>query len=153
MKKPIALRQHLEASVPELAKNPDKLHVIIEKGGIATRPGGPPSWEYRYTLNLIITDYTASADTLVLPILIWLSTNQPDLLADYSRNAKTIAFEAEIIDHNTVDLSLTLDLSESVIVRTVPGGHTCEHLDEPALPDLTGPTGWEMIANGETING
>ena len=148
MKKPISLRAHLTQHVPQLQKHPDKLHVFIERGAVATKPGVSASWEYRYALQLIITDYSDSSDTLVLPIIAWLHVNQPDLIADYERNGKAISFEAEIIDHTTVDLSHTIELSERVIVRQTATGWTCEHVDEPPLPDLTGPTGWALYVKG-----
>lgn len=151
MKKPATLRAHLTETVPQLGKHPDKLHLFIDKGAIATKPGASLSFEYRYTLNLIVTDYTESADTLIVPLLVWLSTNQPDLIADPDRRYKAIAFEADIIDHETVDLSLTLELSERIVVRAVIGGWECEHFDEPPLPDLGGTSGWESYMNGELI--
>ena len=144
MKKPADLRAHLTAAVPVLAKHPDKLHVFIEKGAIATKPGASMSFEYRYTLQLVVTDYSEPADTLIVPLLAWLSINQPDLIADPDKRAKTIGFEAELIDHDQADIALTLELSERVIVTEVEGGYSCAHLDEPPLPDLGGPTVWAI---------
>lgn len=151
MKKPIDLRAHLTRWVPDLKANPDKLHVLIEKGAVATRLGEGLGFEYRYTVQLIITDFAEPADVLVVPLLVWLQTNQPDLLLDPDRRDKAIAFEAEIIDHERIDIAITLDLSERVLVSAVPAGYQCEHLPEPPLPDLGGPPLWQIYLKGELI--
>lgn len=153
MKKPADLRKHLEASVPGLRKHPENLHVFVERGTIVSRIGGGHSFEYRYSLNLVITDFVDHADTLIIPLLAWLAVNQPDVLQNPEKQEQAIRLEAEIIDHGTVDLSITLDLTERVIVTANPaGGYTAEHPDEPALPDLGGQVGWELFGNGVRIN-
>ncbi len=67
------------------------------------------------------------------------------------RRDRAIAFEAEIIDHDKIDIAFTLDLTERVLVKDVPAGYECTHLGEPQLPDLTGPTGWQIYLKGELI--
>lgn len=151
MKKPTDLRAHLTQWVPDLAANPDKLHVFIERGAIATKIGAGLGYQYAYTVQIIITDFAEPADVLIVPLLVWLQTNQPDLLLDTARRDKAIAFEAEIIDHKTIDIALTLDLTERVLVSAVLGGYECTHLGEPQLPDLTGGHPWESYLNGELI--
>lgn len=150
MKKPLDLRDHLTRWVPDLAANPDKLHVFIEKGHLATKVGAGLAFEYRYTLQLVITDFAESPDVLNVPLLVWLQINQPDLLLDTERRDRAIAFEAEIIDHDKIDIALTLELAERVLVRAVPGGFECERLGEPQLTDDTaGVRGWQSYLNGE----
>lgn len=151
MKKPETLRRHLEASVPYLRKHPDKLHVFIQNGTVATKPGISLSFEWRYTLTLLFTDVVDSPDTLVVPLLVWLATNQPDLIADVERRYKTLGFRSEAIDHQTIDIEITLDLSERVIVRAITGGFECEHADEPPLPEIDGITPWQIYLKGELI--
>lgn len=152
MKKPIDLRDHLTRWVPDLAANPDKLHVFIEKGRIATKLGSGLGFEYRYTVQLVITDFAESPDVLNVPLLVWLQINQPDLLLDTEKRDRAIAFEAEIIDHDKIDIALTLDLTEGVLVRAVPGGFECEHIGEPQLPDdAAGVRGWESYLGAELI--
>lgn len=151
MKKPETLRRHLEASIPHLTRHPDRLHVRIENGAVATKPGVSLSFEWRYKLILLFTDFVDSPDTIVVPLLVWLSTNQPDLVADVARRDKTLTFEAEPIDHEALDILFTLELSERVIVKAVPGGWRCEHADEPPLPDLGGETGWTVFLKGEVL--
>ena len=152
MKKPADLRAHLTRWVPDLAANPDKLHVFVEKGHLATKVGAGLAFEYRYTLQLIITDFAESPDVLNVPLLVWLQTNQPDLLLDTEKRDRAIAFEAEILGNDTIDLALTLELSERVLVRAVTGGFECEHIGEPQLPDdAAGVRGWQSYLDSEVI--
>lgn len=148
MKKATDLRAHLHHWVPDLKANPEKLHVFIEKGAVATKLGAGLGYQYAYTLQLVITDFAESPDTLIVPLLVWIQINQPDLLQDPVRRDRAIAFEAEIIDHEKVDIQLTLDLTERVLVNDVPAGFQCTHLGEPQLPDLTGPINWQLYLNG-----
>lgn len=152
MKKPADLRAHLEACVPCLKKHPENLHVFVEKGNIVSRIGGGLSFEYRYTLNLIITDFADHADTLNIPLLAWVAVNQPEILQNPDKQENAIRFEAEIIDHDKADLSIMIDLTERVIVvKNENGSYTATHPDEPPLPDLGGPVGWQLFVNGADI--
>lgn len=151
MKKPADLRAHLTQWVTDLASNPDKLHVFIEKGAVATKLGKSLGYQYAYTLQLVITDFAESPDVIIVPLLAWLLTNQPDLLQDTTRRDRAIAFEAEIIDHDKIDIQFSLDLTERVLVNNVPAGYECTHLGEPQLPDLTGPINWQLYLGGIQI--
>lgn len=144
MKKPETLRRHLESSIPHLRKHPDGLHVFIEDGTVASKQGVSLSYEWRYKLTLLFTDFVDSPDTIVVPLLVWLSTNQPDILADADRRYKALTFQSAVINHDAIDIEFKLDLTEAVVVRAVPGGFECRHIDEPALPDMGGPVGWSM---------
>lgn len=152
MKKPADLRAHLTNWVPDLAANEDKLLLLIEKGAVATKLGAGLGFEYRYTLQVIITDFAEPADVLVVPLLLWLQVNQPDLLMDTVRRDKALAFEAEISNHDTIDIAITIDLSERVLVKPIlSGGYQCEHLGEPQLPDESGPPLWQIYLGGEPL--
>lgn len=151
MNKPASLRSHLEACIPSLKSDPQSLHLFVEKGTVVSRLGGL-SFEYRYTVNLVITDYTADANDLIVPLLAWLQMNQPDILQNPDKQENALRIEAEILDADAVDLSITLDLTERVIVTVNPdGSYTATTPAEPALPDLGGPTGWGLIAAGNTV--
>lgn len=152
MRKPAELRDHLTTNIPSLAQNPENLHVFIEKGAIATKRGASNSFEYHYTLELLFEDYTDPADTIIVPLLVWIATHQPDLLDDTNKRDKAIGFQAELISHDTADIVVRLELTERVIVSATPGGWSCEHLSEPALPDLGGPKNWEIYLKGVLLN-
>ena len=67
MKKPESLRQHLLASVPSLARDPDRLLVFIDEGRMRCTAAPGLSFEYEYRLNLILTDYAGHADAVAVP--------------------------------------------------------------------------------------
>lgn len=149
MLKPTSLRDHLTRLVPALANDPDKLLVFIDDGHIrATAAKGSLAYEYRYTLNLVVTDWADHADKLVLPILLWLGTNQPEHLLNYDTQAQGFRFEADMLNNTTADISIKLALSERVAVRQAAGGLTVEHL--PDQPAEFGPMAgdWQLFVNG-----
>lgn len=151
MQKAIDLRAHLEQWVPDLAANPDKLHILVEKGAIATRLGAGLGYQYTATVLVIVTDFSENPDTIVVPLLVWLQKNQPDLLQDPVRRDRAIAFAVEVIEHGVVDIEFTIELTERVLVSALPSGYECTHVGEPSLPDLTGPTGWQIFLKGKPL--
>lgn len=147
MKKAQELRAHLADHVPALKKDPDSLHIFIEKGTLACRPVGL-SFEYRYDLVIGITDYAEHADTLMIPLLVWIAANEPHLMQHPDTLERVLQFEAEIIDHEKADITITLPVRERVIVTATVSGYSAAHLAEPPLPDLGGPVGWDIFLNG-----
>lgn len=137
MKKPQLLRDHITRACPELATSPEKLTIFIERGNVLHTGTPSLSFEYRYTLNLVVTDWTANADLLVVPVIAWLKVHQPDLFANPERRAKGFRFEVEILDHEKADVAFELDLTESVAVTggTVGGVNrlTTRHIGEAVL--------------------
>ncbi len=137
MKKPQLLRDHITAACPDLATNPEKLTVFIERGQILHTGTPALSFEYRYTLNIVITDWAGSTDVLIVPIVAWLKRHQPDIFDNVARREKAFRFESEIIDHETADIGIEIDLAETVAVQgeTVNGVNrlTTRHIGEPLL--------------------
>ena len=134
MNKPSSLRAHLLALVPELHKNPDRLLIFIDNGTIRSTAAPGLSFEYSYTLNVILTDYAGHPDAVAIPLLAWLRTNQPELLTNLEKGKTAIAFEADILDNSKVDLSLKLPLTERVIVKKqADDSLQVTHPDEPQL--------------------
>lgn len=151
MKKAQILRQHLLDTVKHLERDPDRLIVLIKSGRIAARAGSL-SFEYRYDLTLVFTDYADHADTLIVPLMAWLSRHQPDLLQNPDTADNLIRFEAEILDHKKSDVEITIQLSERVIVTAIDGHYEASHCDEPPPLDLSGPAPWEIFVHGEKLN-
>ncbi|QUE75778.1 phage tail protein [Stutzerimonas stutzeri] len=138
MNKPSALRAHLLAAVPELHKNPDRLLVFIDNGTIRSTAAPGLSFEYSYTLNIILTDYAGHPDAVAIPLLAWLLVNQPELLTNLEKGETAIAFEADVLDNSKVDLSLKLPLTERVIVKKQDDGSLqVNHPNEPELFEET----------------
>lgn len=131
MKKPGLLRDHLLAAVPGLQTNPDRLLVFIDSGTLESTYVPGLSFVYRYTLNLILTDYAGSPDSVMLPLLQWLTRHQPEVLANPTKR-DGIAFEIDVLANDVVDVDIKLPLSERVVVTPQPDGTLLiEHRPEP----------------------
>lgn len=133
MNKPASLRQALTRSVPLLAAHPDKLKLYVDEGGIAATGNGSLSFEYAYTLHLVVMDYGGHPDQIMVPLLDWLSTHQPEMLRNRDLMRDGFRFEVDILSHTLVDIDVKLKLSERVGVQRVDAGYRCTHFDEPTL--------------------
>jgi hypothetical protein len=144
MYKPQSLLDHLQAAVPALRTSPDQLSILVRSGRVACAASASLSFEYRYTVQIVVLDFTAHPDVLVVPILAWLRDHQPEIADNPELRDKAFRFEAEFIDRQTLDLSIELDLTERVAVTRRPAvagqadpATTAErwdirHLGEPA---------------------
>lgn len=148
MKKAEDLRAHIIAHVPYLSKEPQNLLVFIERGGIGCRLGGGLSFDYRYEINLVVLDFSAHADTIIVPLLAWIAINEPSLMQAPGTIEQVVRFEAEIVDNDRADISLTIPVSERVIVTPDGTGYIATHAGEPALDELVGTSPWEILYNG-----
>jgi len=123
------LRAWLTHRVPALARNPDQLLTFIEEGRIRFHAGGNLSHQYSMPVQVVVTDWRDSADTIILPVLEWLSVREPGFDPE-----NTLSFDAEIIDKHTIDLSLRIQVTERVIVTTNNGSQAIEHVLPGELP-------------------
>ncbi|NUT88897.1 phage tail protein [Pseudomonas corrugata] len=132
MNKPESLRAHLLATVAELKHNPDRLLIFIDNGKIRCTAAASLSFEYSFDLQVILTDFAGHPDTVMLPLLGWVSVNQSELLENLNKSADGIRFEADLLDSSKVDLSLALPLTERVVVeKNDDGKTTIRHPGEP----------------------
>lgn len=144
MIKPESLRAAIEDALPELKKNPDRLLVFIDQGSLRCTAARSLSFEYGYTLQLIVTDYARHADTLMVPVLAWVARHQPELLANPDRR-DGIRFQADLINHKSMDLEVSIQLTERVVVTTHQDGtYTAEHVPEPPLDLWEGVESWTL---------
>lgn len=116
MKKPASLRAYLTDATPELRDAPDKLTIFVENGNIVASATASLSYEYRYTLKLIVLDYASAPDAIIVPLLAWLKVNQIDIFDNTANRQRAIRFNAELLNQETVDLSIEVDVSERVLV-------------------------------------
>ncbi|TIH10833.1 phage tail protein [Pseudomonas leptonychotis] len=152
MNKPESLRAHLLASVPQLNANPDHLMVFIDEGKIRSTAAPGLSFEYAYTLNVILTDFPGHPDAVAIPLLAWVLVNQRELIENHERNKDAITFEADVLDHSKVDLSIKLALTERVIVKKQDDNTlTVTHPDEPQLEPYLPAGNWQLYGNGEIL--
>jgi hypothetical protein len=135
MNKPQSLRSALTKAVKYVADNPDRLHLFVDNGSLVATSAASISWEYRYTLNVVITDFSGDQNLLMAPILFWLRDNQPDALQNDAEREKLFTFEVDILGNDRCDLSLNLKLTERVIAREVDGTIQVAAVDEPEVPE------------------
>ena len=152
MIKPSSLRAHLTQAIPELRRDPDKLQLVIDRGSLNATAAPGLSFEYAYTATIILLDFTGHPDSVMVPLLIWITQHQSELLANPARRGE-IGFEAEILSNEACDLSIKLPLTERVGVHPRPeGGCLVEHYPEPTPdPYLSAPS-WQVIAAGEVLS-
>ena len=151
MNKPAQLRELLSSHVPHLQQNPDCLHVFIENGNIiATGAGQNLSFEYQFNCVLIVTDYAAHADTLIVPILGWLASQQPELLFNPDKREAGFKFRVDLLSHTTADIEIMLSLTERVKVAPLADGKLeVTHLPEPQFNDQE--IDWTLYTNGVEV--
>jgi hypothetical protein len=152
VKKPDTLRAALVAAMPDLANDPDRFLVFIDNGALHASYAPGLSFEYAYTLNIIITDFGGDPDTLMVPLLMWVSVNQSELMDNVDKRREGIRFEADIIDNARCDLSIKLQLTERVIVaHSADGVLTITHVDEPQPEGAYPPGHWQLYVTGPGV--
>ncbi|EFK1109202.1 phage tail protein, partial [Escherichia coli] len=110
MLKPDSLRRALTDAVTVLKTNPDMLRIFVDNGSIASTLAASLSFEKRYTLNVIVTDFTGDFDLLIVPVLAWLRENQPDIMTTDAGQKKGFTFYADINNDSSFDISISLML-------------------------------------------
>lgn len=151
MYKPNSLRQHLAAAIPELQRDPDRLLVFADEGNVVASATASLSFEYRFKLNLIVTDYAGDADAIMVALIAWLKVHQLDLMANEERRKNGIGFEVDFNNHETVDISIKLELTERVAVKSGDGGRLdIKHVPEPQATPEYASEFWTLYA-GESL--
>lgn len=122
MRKPDSLRAALVGAVPHLATDPDKLLVFADNGTVAAVAGDSLSYNYRYTLNAILLDFNGDPNVVFAAVVEWVKVNQRALIENRDNQKDGMVFEVDYLNHATVDLSIKLKLTESVIARRDDAG-------------------------------
>ena len=68
MLKPDSLRRALTDAVTVLKTSPEMLRIFVDNGSIASTLAASLSFEKRYTLNVIVTDFTGDFDLLIVTV-------------------------------------------------------------------------------------
>lgn len=135
MNKPQSLREALNKAVEYVRANPDRLHLFVDSGASVATSAASVSWEYRYTLNVIITDFTGDQNLLMAAVMYWLRTNQPDALQNPNERDRLFTFEVDILGNGACDVSINLKLTERVIAEEVSGVTEVRAVPEPGEPE------------------
>lgn len=152
MRKPVELRRHLEAALPRVRREPDKLKMFVDGGQLHTTGTDKLAWMYGYTLQLQFLDWTDHADVVVAPLLIWLRQHQFDVVDNPDK--KGIRFNAEYLDAKCMDLIIDVDLTERVLGKphaTKPGALELHHLTDTPPLHMPMQEHWELYIEGEKV--
>ncbi len=129
MKKIETLRAALAEAIPELRREPDRLRIWIEDGAASSRQSETLGFGFAYRASLLIVETKTDLALIALPIFRWLRINQPDLLAP---GAEGFSFDADILDNESWDVLIQLQLRENVtVVPREDGGWSLDYLAEP----------------------
>lgn len=115
MQKPNQLRKILEQSLPDFIENPDRLQLYTDGGQIIATGANSFSFEYRYTLNIIVTDYAGDIAALVVPMIAYLRTNQPEIFENPQKREGAFKFVMDYNNNDTVDVSFEIQMTERVV--------------------------------------
>ncbi|MDH7641193.1 phage tail protein, partial [Sphingomonas oryzagri] len=133
MKKVDALRALLLKAVPGLAAKPENLSLFVDKGRLGAIRTQTLSFEYRYTATIVVQDYAGDVDAIFVPLLAWVATNQPDQLR--RADGEPFGYQIELLDGESCDVEIQLDLTERVIVKQGDAGWSVTHLDDAPMLD------------------
>lgn len=147
MKKLTDLREYLLQRIPQLKTNPDQLLAFIENGKIAFSKGENFSHRYFFEAVLVVTDWRSSADDIVIPVLEWLSVREPGFDQE-----NALIFESELLNHESLDLVIKVNLTERVIVDDKSGTRIVTHV-LPAPPiTMNANVNWQFFIDGPLGN-
>jgi hypothetical protein len=134
MNKPERFRTTLLAALPDLANDPQRLSIFVEKGKLMASGTEGAGWHYSYQLTAILQDFAGDMDMLAKAVIAWVAIEQPDMLKNPAQAERGIRFECELMTAELADVSIDIDLTEAVYVGD---DGTFDHPAEPP----TDPTG------------
>jgi len=149
MKKLQSLRAHLINAIPGLAANPDKLLTFIEDGTIEFHRGQTLSHQYSVPVKILLMDHSGDLDTVIIPLLQWLSHYQPNL-----QPSEAVRFQAELLTNQSWDLAIDVTLTERVVVLVdcAAGRIDAEHR-MPEFPiDACPATHWQLYLRNADVD-
>jgi hypothetical protein len=133
MLKPEQLRAALTTALPDLQTHPDKLRISLDNGRVVSTLGTSLSFEYQYQLNLTLSDQAAEEDLVMVTVLAWLRSHQPDILANQDKRKNGFAFKRDVSAAGQLDLQL--QLTERIQVEQREGALHITPLAEPPEPE------------------
>ncbi|WP_162528396.1 phage tail protein [Novosphingobium sp. BW1] len=133
MKKPASLRAAIAATLPDLARDADRLVMWVERGAVRATQGPQRGFAWEYDLIIVAENYTLPPEDLFFTVTDWMRLHQPDLLQP---DAAGFPFEVDVIDDRAFDVKITLPLREVVAATPSQGGWSLEVQEEPVhFPD------------------
>ncbi|EPL3702362.1 phage tail protein [Morganella morganii] len=134
MNKLNSIKDTLCRKIPYLKDNPEKLYLFVDDGGIFATNEPSLSYEYIYSLNIILEAFPGDQNIVFAVVVEWVKQHQPDILANPDKRANGIRFEADILNSQTANISIDLKLTERIIVSVQDGAYRVEAVPEPENP-------------------
>jgi hypothetical protein len=136
MNKPDRFRMALLAALPDVASDPQRLSIFVEKGKLIATGSERAGWQYSYQLTAILQDFAGDMDTVAGAVIAWVAAEQPDMLTNPAHAERGIRFECELMTTELVDISIEIDLTEAVY------GTDDDAFDHPAEPPADPTSTW-----------
>jgi hypothetical protein len=142
MKKPARLRAALTAAMPELAVDPDRLILFVTNGRLRMRRTKGAAYAFAYDVEVLVKDFAGEPGEVFAHLCAWLATEQQELISNPEKQVEGLKFEVEYLTHDTLDILITLALTEDVAVKAGEGGRLeVAYLPEPRNEWITGAAG------------
>lgn len=151
MQKHKSLRKALISAVPQLRKNPDMLHLFADNGRIDSRLAASLSFEKIYLLNVVVTDFVGDIDLIFVPVQAWLREHQPDITTTDDGREKGFTWQIDINNDDSLDISISLRLTERTLVKEVDGALHVSYAPEPPPPEQVHRPA-AMYASGQLVS-
>ena len=146
-----SLRQALIDAIPQLNANPERLQMSVGGGNIDARLVSSLSFEKRYALNAKVSGLTGDSDGFFVPVLAWLRENQPDIFTLDEGRKNGYTFAIVLNDDDTMDITISVQLTERILVSQDQGALHATYSPEPPLPEpVTRPKA--LYINGELVS-
>ncbi len=153
MKKLDSLRAAVTRAIPKLADDPDKMLAFIDEGVVESNASRAASYRLSYVARLVLLDFSGSTFALMAAITDWAKCNQPELVQNPERRKNGIAFEADVLNHATVDLSIRIHLTEGIVVAVAEdGSYTYTPIDDSAAGNVDTDSAAWLIDPAQAIN-
>ena len=146
-----SLRQALIDAIPQLNANPERLQMSVGGGNIDARQASSLSFEKRYALNVKVSGFTGDSEGFFVPVLAWLRENQPDIFTLDEGRKNGYTFAIVLNDDDTMDITISVQLTERILVSLEQGALHATYSPEPPLPEpVTRPKA--LYVNGELVS-
>lgn len=146
-----SLRQALIDAIPQLNANPERLQMSVGGGNIDARQASSLSFEKRYALNVKVSGFTGDSEGFFVPVQAWLRENQPDIFTLDEGRKNGYTFAIVLNDDDTMDITISVQLTERILVFQEQGALHATYSPEPPLPEpVTRPKA--LYVNGELVS-
>jgi len=146
-----SLRTTLTNAIPALQSHPEMLHLSMSNGKIVSTLATSLSFENQYTLTLVITGFSGDIESIFVPLQAWLRVHQADIMTTEAGRQKGFTYFATVNDDDSLELSISLALTERILVKELDDELHAEYAPEPQPPEpVTRPM--QLYVHGELVS-